>query len=245
MMKRILTLVCTVSLFSYVANAQSACSKFYPSEAGASRTLTLYDAADVEQGKVIYTVKEVVGNDMIYTVSMSGGGHSLPPREMKMSCSEDGVSIDFTSMGGAMVSAMGPDSGTITGTDIYLPNDLSLDTELDDAEMVISSSMDIDGTTYNSSMTMRMFDREVVAVEDVTTPLDNFPDCYKLVYYTEMSRTMPGMMGVAATTTSSLFKSKTEQWMKEGVGVVKMKEYMETSPGNWVLQSWGELTDKN
>ena len=246
-MKKVLIITCALSLIVYQSIAQSKCSNFYPSEAGASRTLTLYDKDDVEQGSVTYTVKEVIGDQMIYSVTMARGGATMMNNEYPMTCNNDGVSIDFNSLGGTMAASMRPDNATITGTDIYLPNRLEVNQVLDDAEMVISNSMDVGGRTVNTSMTMRMYNRKVTALEDINTPAGEFPKSYKLEYYTEMSNTTPAMMG-GGTTSNVLFQMKTEQWLYPNVGVVMTKEYMEDIVGGtklWVLQSWGQLTDKN
>ena len=246
-MKNLMLVICAFGVFFHNANAQSKCGYFYPSEAGASRTLTMYDDDDNEQGSVTYTVKQVTGDQMTYSVEMSRGGTAMMQNEYIMNCTDDGVSIDFNSMGGAMISSMRPDNATITGTDIYLPNVLSEGQILDDAEMVISSSMeDEDGTVYNSSMTMRMHDRKVDGIEDISTPAGDFENCYRIVYYTEMSRTMPTITGV--TSTVVIFKSKTIQWLKEGIGVVKTMDYMEEVSGTtstWSRQGWGQLTAMN
>ena len=246
-MKSLTIFFCSLVLFFHNSNAQSKCSKFYPSEAGASRTLTLYDKDDVEQGSVTYTVKEVIGDQMIYSVAMARGGATMMNNEYPMTCNDDGVSIDFNSLGGAMAASMRPDNATITGTDIYLPNRLEVNQVLGDAEMVISNSMDVGGRTVNTTMTMRMYNRKVTALEDINTPAGEFPESYKLEYYTEMSNTTPALMG-GGTTSNVLFKMKTEQWLYPNVGVVMTKDYMEEIVGGtkmWVLQSWGQLTAKN
>ena len=226
--------------------SQSKCGDFYPTEPGASRTLTIYDNDGNEQGSVTYTVKEVTGDQMTYSMSMSRDGTTMMENDYKMNCTDDGVSIDFNSMGGAMMSAMRSDNATVTGTDIYLPNALSVGMTLDDAEMKVSNSMDIGGRTVNTSMTMKMKDRKVEGMEDITTPAGEFKNCYRLVYYTDMSRTMPTITGT--TTTNVIYKSKTIQWLKEDIGVVKTMDFMgevTSSTTTWTRQSWGQLTAMN
>ena len=246
-MRRLILLISTVAMGIIGMHGQNKCSNFYPSEVGTSHTLTMYDKDDVEQGKVTYTVKEVTGDQMIYSVTMSKGGATLMDNEYPMNCTDDGVSIDFNSLGGPMAAAMSPDNATITGTNIYLPNDLRVGRTLDDAEMVISNSMDVGGRSYNTTMTMRMYNRSVEKREDVTTPAGSFDKSYKLIYYTKMSNSVPSISGSTATT-NDLYTMKTEQWLYPNVGVVMTKEYMEEIVGGsklWVLQSWSQLTEKN
>ena len=61
-----------------------------------------------------------------------------------------------------------------------------------------------------------------------------------------MSRTMPTITGT--TTTNVVFKSKTIQWLKEDIGVVKTMDFMgeaTSSTTTWSRQGWGQLTAMN
>jgi hypothetical protein len=115
---------------------------------------------------------------------------------------------------------------------------------LDDANMVITTTVNAGVTNVTSTMNMRMYDRTVEKIEDVVTPVRLFPDCYKLVYYREMSMSTPSRSG-GSPTVSVLSRTKTEQWMAVGIGVVKTKEYnIEIAGGSdtYDLQGWSELT---
>ncbi len=109
----------------------------------------------------------------------------------------------------------------ITGTDIELPNDLSVGQELADANVSIAMSMS--GIKMNT--TVDQTNRKVEKKESITVAAGTF-DCY-LVTETNISKTM-----------GAKIEMNTKQWLAEGVGMVKQESYKRN--GN--LMSRTELT---
>jgi hypothetical protein len=94
-----------------------------------------------------------------------------------------------------------------SGTDLQIPNDISVGKELPDANM--DMTMNMGGMNMTMSVTMK--DRKVVGQEDVTTPAGTF-NCYVISYNLDMK------MGMNQ-------KGSAKQWIAEGVGLVKQEDY--------------------
>jgi hypothetical protein len=112
----------------------------------------------------------------------------------------------------------------ITGTDIELPNELSVGQALSDAN--VAMKIDMGGMSMN--MKVDMINRKVEKQESVTTPAGTF-NCY--VIYTDNESKM--MM------VNQSFPSRL--WLAEGVGMVKQESYKK----NGDLMSRTELTSFN
>jgi hypothetical protein len=96
----------------------------------------------------------------------------------------------------------------VTGTDVELPNDLSVGQNLPDANVDVKMSMG----GINMNMNVETINRKVEKKESVTTPAGSF-DCY--VIYSE---TKSKMMLANNTFPNRL-------WLAEGVGMVKQETY--------------------
>ena len=150
--------------------------------------------------------KEVFNTN--YTISCDGGMvridyESLFPSQMMQQYTEMGVEMD------------------ISGTDIQLPNDLTVGQDLQDANVDVSVNMS--GIKMNISVIMT--DRKVESKESVTTPAGTF-DCY-VVSETNVSKTM-----------GATIEMNSKQWLAEGVGMIKQESYKK----NGDLMSKTELT---
>jgi hypothetical protein len=96
----------------------------------------------------------------------------------------------------------------ITGTDIEIPNNLSVGQELADANVSITMSMS--GIKMNT--TVNQTNRKVEKNERITVAAGTF-ECY-LVTETNISKTM-----------GATIEMTTKQWLSEGVEIVKQKSY--------------------
>ncbi|NNC70936.1 MAG: hypothetical protein HKN90_08960 [Flavobacteriaceae bacterium] len=202
--------------------AQDKCSKFYPITESASYVHTLYDNDNNELGKVTYSVNAIRVNSADYTVKIEAMGFSRESK-YRINCYDTGVSMYPISTG---LAGARSGSATTTGDNIYLPNELEVGETLDDVEMNIRAG--------SANMTRIMKDRKVLRQETITTPVDTFEDCYVLEYFVEMG-IGPGMT----------MKTKTLQWLKEGVGVVRTEEYnFNESTGDYMLENISELTSR-
>lgn len=209
---KILKLTLIVVLFQLSAFAQD-CSTFYPFTQGTLSTVTSYDKRGNVSASQEISILEV-GNSAGLTTATAQArlkdkrGELITETTFNVTCRGDGVEIDIQSM-------MSPDlfeqfrgmETDISGTNIVLPNTLSVGDELPDAEMI----MKIDMGGVNMTMEVSMIDRKVVAEESLTTPAGTF-DCYVIEYTTKTK------MGMART-------GKAKQWIAKGVGLVKQEDY--------------------
>ena len=222
-----------ISVFSLaLVKAQSKCSKYYPMVEGAKITLTAYQANHTtspitfnEMGAFSYDVVDVTRNSAIYKVSMSMGGMSQNS-EHAITCTADGVSIDYRSMSSGLLAKYGggaDDKVEITGDNIYLPNDLENRPTLNPASMKMSVNVNAGGGAVPMNMSIDMVNRAVVGKEIVETPAGKY-ECYVLKHKMLFNGADIG--------------SYTKQWIAKDVGVVKIEEY--TDDG--VIQSRMLLT---
>ena len=227
-MKRTI-LINTLAIF-YIAGvfAQDKCSKFYPISEGASFSSAVYNTRDDAEnnlnkvGIVTYSVDDVLDNAALYSITVSMD--PMPPQkaQYKVSCTEDGVSIDPGSMAGGMMSRFS--DAEISGDNIFLPNDLEgpFPKTLSDAEMTINASTAAGAITMNRNRT----NRRVTGQENVITPARSDPfQCYILEYNVELI--MNGRM---------VMTTKTKEWLAEGFGVVQSQEF--DASGNETSFSW-------
>ena len=172
------------------------------------------DKKGKEEGQINYTVTNVEssGDNVSATMQMEfvdKKGNTYIS-DYNMACEGNVVKIDFKSlMNEQMLSQMGDVEMDISGTDVELPNSLSVGQELPDANMQLKMKM---GGAINMNTNVETINRQVEKQENVTTPAGTF-DCY--VVYSETKTKM--MM------TNQTFPSRT--WLAEGVGVVKQESY--------------------
>lgn len=228
MKKRILIL--TLAIFgTSSAVAQNNCSKYYPMEEGSSFQYTLYDKKGKEDGKTDYYITNVNNSggqtsatfQMAYTDKKGKNAYSS---EYDITCTGEGIKIDYMSILPSQMMTQYEDMGVemdITGTDIELPNDLSVGQQLDDAN--VACSMNMSGIKMNINVDMT--NRKVETQESVTTAAGTF-DCY-VIAETSRSKTM-----------GANIEMNSKMWLAEGIGMVKHEMYKK----NGDLMSRTELT---
>src|SRR6056297_341309 len=213
-MKQYFILLLVAVFAAQTSNAQSSCSTYYPLVDGANFQYTNYDKKGKEEGQINYTVTNVESSGdnvsatmMMEMVDKKGNTYTS---DYNMACEGNVVKIDFKSlMNEQMLSQMGDVEMDISGTDVELPNDLSVGQELPDANMTVKMKM---GGAINMNTNVETINRKVEKQESVTTPAGTF-DCY--VIYSETRTKM--MM------TNQTFPSRT--WLAEGVGMIKQESY--------------------
>ena len=209
-MKSFLVPCIVICFFTSSLFAQSNCSKYYPFSEGTTTELTMYDKKGKVSAVVLHAVKDVssTGSTDVATMTQvlkDKNGEELTTTEYDITCTGGMVSIDFRSLSQSkMLESMGDVDYEITGTNLDLPNDLSVGQSLPDAGVNIK--MNIGG--MNMNMDTDITDRNVIGQETVTTPAGSF-DCYI----------------ITSTTTFKMGMSKSKQWIAEGVGVVKTEDY--------------------
>jgi len=210
--------------------AQNNCSKYYPMEEGSTRTYAVYNKKGKVDGTTTYSVSEAKndGGQTQATLSMTyedaKGKHTFDS-DYSMTCTGDGIKIDYMSLMPAQMLNQYEDMEVemdMSGTDIQLPNNLSVGQQLDDAN--VNVKMNMSGIKMNINVST--INRKVEKQESVTTSAGTF-DCYVL------SETIKSKsMGVNIE-----INSKT--WLSEGVGMIKNETYKKN--GN--MESRSELIE--
>lgn len=213
-MKHYFLLLATLLFTANTAVAQSSCSKYYPMIDGALLQYTSYDKKGKEEGQIDYKVTNVNGSGDNITATMvmeiSDQKGNTFSSDYDITCDGNVVRIDFKSlMNEQMLSQMGEMEMDITGTDMELPNNLSVGQELPDSNVNVKMKM---SGVMNMNMDVETINRKVEKQESVTTPAGTF-DCY--VIYSE---TRTKMMMSNQTMPSRV-------WLAEGVGMVKQESY--------------------
>lgn len=221
-----------ITAFFFAINfsaAQDNCSKFYPMEEGSSFQYTNYDKKGKTEGTVDYTISKLTSDgavtnatyDMKYTDKK---GKNLFDSEFNISCENGMVRIDFKSLFPSQMMQQFAEMDIemdISGTDIELPNDLSVGQELADANVSVAMSMG--GIKMNT--TIDQTNRRVEKKESITVAAGTF-DCY-LVTETNTTKTM-----------GANIEMDSKLWLADGVGMVKQETYKK----NGSLQGSMELT---
>ena len=208
-MRKAVFLVLFSFLVLHYSNAQNNCSKYYPLKEGTKFQITNYDKNDKPGAVIDYLVKESTGDSaLIYYELMDDKGEIVMTSEYGISCENDGISIDFNSLAAPGMMEQYKDMEVdLTGTNLYIPNELSVGQSLPDADLLMKVSM----SAINMNMTVRIFDRKVEGMETVTTPAGTF-DCVILSQSTESK------MGVKVSGSS-------KEWYAPDVGMVKQESY--------------------
>lgn len=211
-MKSLLFNTIIFCLFTVFGYSQSGCSKYYPMKEGTSFQYTNYDKKGKVSGYLDYKVSNVHdsgGNTTAtFEISMKDKKEEhIMDSSYDISCNGSGVIIDYKSMSNAqMLKQFENFEYEISGTDIDLPNNLSVGQKLKDGNMNMKISM---GITMEMKVTIK--DREIVGKETITTPAGTF-ECYIMTSTLEID-----MM--------KIMESSSKQWIAEGVGMVKQESY--------------------
>lgn len=208
---------------------QNACSKYYPMEEGSTFQYTMYNKKDKVEGVTDYVVSNVEndGGNTKATMKLTftdGKGKNVIESDYNITCTGDGVKIDYESLFPSEMKKQYEDMGMemeITGTDIEIPNDLSAGQTLDDANVSVSMDMG----AMKMKINVETFDRKVEKMESVTTPAGTF-DCYLI---TEKSKSKVMMANM---------EMSNKVWISEGVGMIKQESYS----NNGKLMNRMELT---
>ncbi|MBM1105706.1 hypothetical protein JQC67_06080 [Aurantibacter crassamenti] len=223
-----LTFLLTI-LFIGTTFAQDSCSKFYPLKEGSSFEYTNTDKKGKIDGTINYTISDVHsdGSATVATFNLNlkdKKGKELFETNYSFSCENGLVKVDYKSLFPSQMMKQYTEMGLemdITGTDIELPNDLSVGQELPDANVTVAMSM----AGINMNVSVSQTNRKVEKKESVTTSAGTF-DCYVL-----SENSTSKAMGAN-------FEFQTKTWLAEGVGMIKSETYKKN--GN--LESKSELT---
>ena len=228
-MERTVSLIVTFAYSIVFLSAQENCSKYYPMEEGSSFQYTMTNKKGKTEGVTDYTISKVSDEGGTTTATFDfeftdEKGKEVFNSNYNISCTDGGITIDYQSLFPSQMMKQYEEMGLemdISGTDIQLPNDLSVGQQLEDSN--VSVTMNMSGIKMN--MTVDQTNRKVEKKESVTTPAGTF-ECY-LITETTTSKTM----GATQEMNNKL-------WLAEGVGMVKQESYKK----NGSLMSSMELT---
>lgn len=213
-MKR-LTITTVLSIFFIqLGISQANCSKYYPMIEGASFEYTNYDKKGKSDGTASYKVINVStsGENTSATMAMELNdkrGKEIYKTDYNFTCTGNMVTVDYKSLIPASMLEQYKDMEMdISGTDLELPNNLSVGQQLSDAN--ISMRLSMSGISMNT--TIDLVNRKVEKKERVTTSAGTF-DCY--VIYTDNN--------IKAMMVKQGFPSRV--WFAEGVGMIKQESY--------------------
>lgn len=213
-MKR-LTITTVLSIFFIqLGISQANCSKYYPMIEGASFEYTNYDKKGKSDGTASYKVINVStsGENTSATMAMELNdkrGKEIYKTDYNFTCTGNMVTVDYKSLIPASMLEQYKDMEMdISGTDLELPNNLSVGQQLSDAN--ISMKLSMSGISMNT--TIDLVNRKVEKKESVTTSAGTF-DCY--VIYTDNN--------IKAMMVKQGFPSRV--WFAEGVGMIKQETY--------------------
>lgn len=213
-MKKTLVCIAIIVLVAPAILAQTNCSRFYPMEEGTAFDYTMYNAKGKTEGVSSYKVTTVEnkGDSTIATMAISftdDKGKDVYSTDYSFTCTGNMVTIDYESlMPQQMLEQYGDMEMDITGTDLEIPNDLSVGQALEDANVTLKISMG----GINMTTTVDMTNRKVEKQESVTTPAGTF-ECFVIYCDTESKMMMA----------KQSFPSRV--WLAEGVGMVKQETY--------------------
>ncbi len=200
-------------IMSLVAAAQD-CEPYYIESQGAVREMASYDKKDKLTGTTLQTVKEVKTSGSkvewtIGTVSKDAKGKELSSGDLHMSCENGIFKMDMQNfLDDEMMKSFEGMEVTVDATDLDYPSVLTPGMALSDGQVTVSATSQ--GVPM-MSMVVKIYDRKVEAVEDVTTPAGTF-SCYKMSYTVETKM----MFTIVA---------KGADWMAKKVGVVRSETY--------------------
>ncbi|GMN11243.1 hypothetical protein MTsPCn9_20520 [Croceitalea sp. MTPC9] len=198
-----------------ISFSQSNCSKYYPMIEGATFEYTNYDKKGKSDGTSSYKVTNVStdGENTSATMALElkdDKGKEIYKTDYNFTCTGNMVNVDYESLIPKNMLQQYQDMEIdISGTDLELPNDLSVGQQLSDANVSLKVSM-AGGMSMNT--TIDLLNRKVEKKESVTTSAGTF-DCY--VIYTDNN--------VKAVMVKQSFPSRV--WFAEGVGMIKQESY--------------------
>lgn len=207
------------------------CSQYYPMIEGATLQYTNFNKKGKSEGVASYMVTNVSTTGDVTSATMAidlkdEKGKEIYKTDYSFTCSGNMVTVDYKSLvPSSMFEQYEGMEMDISGTDLELPNDLSVGQQLSDANVTIKISM----SGINMNTTVDLINRKVEKKESVTTPAGTF-ECY--VIYSDNK--MKAMM------VKQTFPSRV--WFAEGVGMIKQESFSKNgkSIGTTVLTSYSK-----
>ncbi len=204
----------TLLLLTPFLHAQD-CRLYFPDRIGSLREMKFYDQKDkltsiTKQEIIDKKVSENTVTVKVKATNYTAEDDEINSVELEFTC-EDGIfKFDMESFLDPQTMEAYKDMAVeVTSDNILFPSNLKVGDALPDGslKMVVKS-----GEMTIITISLSIFDRKVVAQENVTTEAGTFP-CYKLTY------NLTSKFGFITVKSSSV------EWIAEGVGVVKNEQY--------------------
>lgn len=196
--------------FILVAFTASDCSYYFNMNVGDEIELQTFD----EKNKLTGTNKQTVTaktNDKITfrSVSLDKKGKEIGNALYDVICENGVLKIDMKSMLNAEVmKAYDPSTISIDATHLEMPSNLTVGQALPDGHITVKTTGDMAMLVSE----IKVFNRKVLAKEDVTTPAGTF-ECYKL------SSDLNSKIAFIKTSGSAM------EWYSPEKGIVKSESY--------------------
>lgn len=225
-MKKVTLLLVTL-LFGMAGIAQN-CENVFPTNEGTFIEMKSYSAKGKLTGTTRQTITDVekTGKGVIIKVkteSLDAKGESQGTMNLEMRCENGVLYMDMKNfMNKSSMEGFEDGKVKIDGIDLEFPEKLSPGQTLKDGTMTMSFE---GGGVMAMNMTVRIFNRKVDAIENITTPAGTF-EAYKISYDIETK------MGLKMT-------NKATQWYAKNVGAVRT----ETFDKNGKLIGYSEITE--
>jgi len=221
-MKNKITFLLALFLTTTTVISQNNCSIYYPFKEGTKFQITSFDKNGKKESVMDYDIVSLSNNVATINSKVTDAkGKDVTSASYEMTCNGDGISIDFKSLMNPELLKQYKDMEVdMKGTNIELPNNLSIGQSLKDAQLIMTINMG--GMKMN--MNIDMVNRTVDAKESITTAAGTY-NCFAVSYNSEIK------MGIKQS-----FKIK--EWISEGVGVVKTETYNKGGK----LMGYSELT---
>jgi hypothetical protein len=213
-------LILLISFISY--ETQSQCNTYFNFKEGAEYEMTHYSSKDKVTGKSLSQILSVEDNGGVLTAQIKGTafdkkGEEITSMNFEYICDDGVLKMDMNKF--IPKDMFGSDAEIdfeMEGDYLELPENLEIGQSLKDGMIEGKMTMEGNPAMANMGISVKIFNRQVEAIEDITTPAGSFT-CYKISYDMESSTKVMGM--------NNKVTMKGIDYMSEGVGVIKTESY--------------------
>jgi len=211
------------------------CARFIYMQTGKTIEMSTFNKKGDVEMKSLSTISDVTTSGSIITAKVATQvfdkkGNSLGTSNAKYSCNGNAVSVEMDYDAGQQTNTNMQIDVKQDNNTVEYPTTMQVGDHLKDG----TSIMDFGNGKINSEITVKVYDRMVLAKESVTTPAGTW-DCYKISYKTANSSTFKGegadtlnKLTSAISKFALKFKkpaepSETTIWYAPDFGLVKME----------------------
>lgn len=213
-MKKVLIFIVFVLFAGSTSLAQ--CNEMFDFQEGTSWQWTNYDKKGKFMGKSMQKIDALnkLSNGFEVTISVvqsDKNGEQVGPFSMDMACKDGVVYFDMKKFipDEYLEDPESEATVEVTGDNLEMPINMKAGDYLKDA--AVSMKIGGAGSPTAINMTVEIFDRKVVAEENLNTPAGEF-DCFVI------TQTMKTKMMIS-------FQMESKEWYSPGIGMVKSETY--------------------